>query len=40
MNPESAKAFFESFGYIFLKNVFPSSEIKEISTAADEIWEK
>ena len=40
MNPESAKAFFESFGYIFLKNAFSSSEIKEISIAADEIWEK
>ena len=38
MDGDAQKAFFETFGYLFLRDVFSSDEIGRIAAEADDLW--
>ena len=38
MDVFSQKAFFESFGYLFIRGLFSKSEIENITSEAEDLW--
>ena len=38
MTDDGHKAFFETFGYLFLREVFSAGEISEVTREADDLW--
>ena len=38
MSDDGKKAFFETFGYLFLRGVFSADEIAEVTREADDLW--